>query len=46
MKVLKSPISFSLRERLLMDTPVENFKSFFLYFFITSTDFADDNCDI
>ena len=46
MKVLKSPISFSLSERLLIETPTENFRPFFLYFFITSTDFADDNSDI
>ena len=46
MKVLKSPISFSFKERLFIETPEENFTPFFLYFFITSIDLAEDNCEI
>ena len=42
-KVLKSPISFSLSERLLIETPAENFIPSFLYFLITPTDFAEDS---
>ena len=40
-KVLKSPISFSFNERLLIDTPQE--KSIFSFrLLIISTDFADE----
>ena len=44
-KVLKSPISFSFNDRLLIETPEVNFTISFLYF-ITSTDFCEDNWDI
>ena len=44
-KVLKSPISFSFNDRLLIETPHENFKFSFLSL-IKSTDFPDEICEI
>ena len=40
--VLKSPMSFSLSDRLFIETPHENFKNCF-FSSIIETDFDDDN---
>ena len=45
-KVLKSPISFSFNERLLIETPVEKILPSFLAFLIKATVFSDDICEI
>ena len=44
-KVLKSPISFSLSDKLLIETPVVKF-TLSLLRLITSKDFAEDICEI
>ena len=41
-KVLKSPMSFSLRDKLFIETPAVNFFPSDLFFLITSRDFFED----
>ena len=41
-KVLNSPISFSFKERLLIETPTLNFFPLSLFFLITSRDFFEE----
>ena len=41
-KVLKSPISFSFKDKLFIETPVENFKPSSFAFLITEMVFEDD----
>ena len=46
--VLNSPMSFSFKDKLLIETPTVNFFPLFLFFFITSIDCLDEFgwCDI
>ena len=45
-KVLKSPISFSFKDKLLIETPVLNIFPSFLAFLITEIVFSDDISEI
>ena len=45
-KVLKSPMSFSFNDKLLIETPVVKILPSFLSFLITDTVFSDDICEM